>query len=131
MFCIIQPFQVKTFDVVHKSETWTGPQKMIFQNPLAVLQHLMSNPLFKNEMVFKAEKHFSSHRVREYAEIHWSNFWWEIQVEITELQLVEIHGNHRMYSLYSRDVEQTLIRCDSSSDIIRNRPNTLQPSRMY
>jgi len=39
----------------------------------------MANPLFKDSMVFKAEKHFHS-GTREYSEIHWSDFWWEIQV---------------------------------------------------
>jgi len=40
------------------SETWTGEHVLFYRDPLAVLHKLMSNALFKDNMKFKAEKHY-------------------------------------------------------------------------
>jgi hypothetical protein len=50
----------------------------------------MSNPSFKSDIVFKAEKHFDLCGSRKYSEIHWSDFWWETQVNYNLSKLTKI-----------------------------------------
>lgn len=79
-FFPIKPFSKKVFNITNKSETWTGPKELFYRNPITLLQKLMSNSLFEDEIVLEACKHFNSEGIREYGEIHWSDFWLETQV---------------------------------------------------
>jgi len=63
------------------SETWTGEHVLFYRDLLAVLHKLMSNTLFKDNMKFKAEKHYTADGTQKYSEIHWSDFWWQTQVK--------------------------------------------------
>jgi hypothetical protein len=45
-----------------------------------VIQNLFGNLLFRDEMVYTAEKHLTKAGEAVYSEMHWSNWWWETQV---------------------------------------------------
>jgi len=51
----------------------------------------MSNTSFRDCMVFRGEKHFDSTGYRKYSEIHWSDFWWEMQVKIFCPNYSQVH----------------------------------------
>jgi len=53
-----------------------------YRDPIEVTRALFGNPLFKNEMVFVAERHIDSQGSRMYSEMHWSDWWWDTQVYI-------------------------------------------------
>ena len=53
---------------------------LFYYDMLALIQSLMGNLIFKDHMSFAAEQHFTKERTHQYGEIHWSMFWWEIQV---------------------------------------------------
>lgn len=67
-------------------ESWTQDvHKFWYRDPVEVARILFGNPLFKNEMVFTAENHMNVQEGRMYSEIHWSDWWWELQVSIIPL----------------------------------------------
>ena len=36
--------------------------------------------MFKDEMVYAAERHTNAQGMRVYSEMHWSDWWWNTQV---------------------------------------------------
>jgi hypothetical protein len=58
---------------------WAQKYELWSRNPLAVIQGLFSNPLFKEEMVYGPEQRFCCKGRRLYSEMHCSDWWWRTQ----------------------------------------------------
>ena len=46
---------MKTWDILHNNESWTGPVTLFDYGMLALIQSLMGNLIFKDNMSFAAE----------------------------------------------------------------------------
>jgi hypothetical protein len=78
------------FDDPHGS--WMQQEhKFWYRDPVEIVRTLFGNPLFKNEMVFTAEKHTDAQGGRIYSEIHWSNWWWDLQVITSNFLQVSLY----------------------------------------
>jgi hypothetical protein len=53
-----------------------------YRDPVEIARTLFGNPLFKSEMIYTPEKHTDMRGSRIYSEIHWSDWWWDLQVNI-------------------------------------------------
>ena len=47
---------------------------------MELIQNLFGNPMFRDEIVYAAEKHVNTQGMRLYSEMHWSEWWWNTQV---------------------------------------------------
>src|SRR3954451_25002168 len=77
---LFQRFSHQTIRISHNNESWAGDHILWYRNPLDLIRNLFANPLFKQEIVYAPEKHFSNDGKRLYSEINWSDWWWRIQV---------------------------------------------------
>ena len=65
--------------ISNNHESWTGERTLWYRNPLDVIAKLFSNSLFRDTMVFTPEKRTDSQGKRRYSELHWSDFWQNLQ----------------------------------------------------
>ena len=75
-----QAFRPSTVELQFAGESWNGQHIIWYRDPIEVIQNLFGNPLYKDDMVYAAEKHTDVHGHRLYSEMHWSNWWWDVQV---------------------------------------------------
>ena len=73
-------FSHQTVTLGHNNESWTGDHSLWYRNPVELTRNMLANPLFVQDMTYAPEKHFSSGEGRLYSEIHWSKWWWKMQV---------------------------------------------------
>ena len=62
------------WDILHNNESWTGPVTLFYCDMLALIQSLMGDPIFKDNMSYTPEQHFTRESARQYGEIHLSTF---------------------------------------------------------
>ena len=96
----MQPFFYKIISLSHECETWAGDYILWYRNPLEAIQSLFSNPLFKDEMIYTLEKHFSYGGKRVYLEIHWSDWWWRTQIFLKCIWIFQIISSQKLIYLW-------------------------------
>ena len=67
-------------DILYNNESWTGPVTLFYCDMLALIQRLMGDLMYKDNMSYTSEQHFTRKGTHRYEEIYWSTFWWETQV---------------------------------------------------